>query len=176
MKKIILFVCLVAIVFSSCKNKESEIKKIDTLKKELFDKSVKTFDAKKAQDLINLYVAFVKDFPKDTNSANFLFDAANVSEGVNPKYSIELLNRVIAEYPDSKRVPDCMFYKGFTYDEKLKDVKNARESYEVYLKKYPNHVWAKNIPDLINMLGKTPEQIGEELTAKQHKDSLVKKK
>jgi len=169
MKRVTLFVCLIAFVLASCSNKKSELKTINDLKKEVFDKSAKTFDGKKAEELINLYVAFAKDFPKDTNAVNFLFDAANLSVATNPKYAIELFDKLIAEYPNSKRVPDCMFYKGFTYDEKLKDAKHARECYNTYLQKYPNHTWAKDIPGLIEMLGKTPEQIGAELEAKQKK-------
>ena len=176
MKKILLFVCIAAIVFSSCSSKQNKLKQISSLKKDLFDKSVKTFDNRKADQLVSLYVKFVEDYPKDTNSANFLFEAANISEATNPKYAVNLLTKVITEYPNSKRVPDCMFYKGFTYDEKLKDFNKAKECYEEYLQKFPNHTWAKDIPDLIKMLGKTPEQIGAELAAKQHNDSLARKK
>ena len=176
MKKLLLFISIAVIVFPSCSTKQNKLKQISSLKKDLFYKSVKTFDNRKADQLVDLYIRFVNEYPKDTNAANFLFDAANISEATNPKYAVDLLNRVIVEYPESKRVPDCMFYKGFTYDEKLKDFKKAKECYEEYLQKFPNHTWAKDIPDLIKMLGKTPEQIGAELAAKQHSDSLAAKK
>ena len=177
MKKVILFVCLSIFIFNSCSNnKQNDLKKINDLKKALYDKTATNFDTKKAEELINLYVKFANDYPKDTSSVSFLFEAANLSTNIKPKYAIELFDKIINEYSDDKRVPDCVFFKAFTYDEKLKDIKKARESYETYLKKYPNYTWAKDIPRLIEMLGKTPEQIGAELVAKQQNDSLSNKK
>jgi len=176
MKRIIALTMFSVFIMTSCSNKKNDLQKINDLKKVLTDKSGTTFNVEKAKELVDLYVKFAENYPKDTNSVSFLFNAANLSINIKPKQAVELFDKIMKDYPDDKRVADCMFYKAFVYDEKLKDIKNAREGYEAYMKKYPNGAWSKDIPGLLKMLGKTAEQIGAELEAKQKEDSLASKK
>lgn len=167
-----MLVCAV-ILFSCSNHKESDLKKINEL--QLLFKSDSTPNIEKSKELIKLYVDFATNFPKDTNSVGFLFNAAKLSEFTNAKYAIELYDKIINGYPDDKRLPNCLFLKAFVYDNNLKDIYNARKNYELFLKKYPKHFWATQIPSLLKILGKTPEQLSAEFEAK-NKDSLAGKK
>jgi tetratricopeptide (TPR) repeat protein len=176
MKKYFVLAVLSFFILSSCSdNKNNDLQKIKDIQKNLTDKTG-PYSIAKANELIDLYVKFAESYPKDTNSITFLFDAANLSINIKPKYAVELFDKIIKEYPDDKRVPDCMFYKAFVYDEKLRDTKRAREGYQSYLKKYPDHTWAKDIPGLLEMLGKTSEQIGVSWSQSKNKIACRKNK
>jgi len=178
MKKNILIVVLSLFIITACSNgREKDAKSIKDMETALKAKSDAALDVAKAKELVDAYIKFVKDYPKDTASANFLFKAASISMNIG-KYqlSVDLFDQIMKDYPDYSKIADCMFFKAFVYDNNLKNVKKARECYEAYLKKYPTHIWAKDVPGLLEMLGKTSEQISAELKAKQKSDSLAKKK
>ena len=175
MKKILLLSLLTAIVLFSCTNqKESKLKKINELQLAMKSDSIPNME--KSKELVTLYVDFATAYPKDTGAAGYLYKAAKLSEFSNPKYAIELYDKIINGYADDKRAPDCLFFKAFIYDNNLKDLYNARKSYELFLKKYPNHFWSTQIPSLLKILGKTPEQLSAEFEAKNNADSLAVKK
>jgi TolA-binding protein len=177
MKRNILFVVLSLLIIASCSNsREKDAKAIKDLEVTLKANSKGALDVVKSKELVDAYIKFAKDFPKDSSSANYLFKAATLSINIeNPKLSVELFDQIMKDYPTYSKFADCMFLKAFVYDNNLKDIKKARIAYEAFLKKYPTHAWAKDVPGLIEMLGKTSEQISDELKEKQKSDSLTKK-
>ena len=177
MKKNIVLVLLSLLIITSCSNnREKDLKAISDLEKIIKENKSAPLDQKKALELVDAYSKFTKDCPEDTAASNYLFKAATLAMNIG-KYqlSVDLYDQIMKEYPASPKIADCMFFEAFIYDNNLKNIKKAREGYEVYLKKYPNHVWAKDVPALLKMLGKTPEQINAELIEKQKNDSLSMK-
>ncbi|MFA4851572.1 MAG: tetratricopeptide repeat protein [Bacteroidales bacterium] len=178
MKKNIAFAMFTAFILTSCSNsKDKDLLKITDIEKTVFTNTAAPFNIEKAKELVNAYTDFAKKYPKDTNSVNFLFKAANMSMNIAlPKLSIELFDKIINDYPTFNKVADCMFLKAFVYDDKLKNINKAREAYEVFLRKYPTHEFADDAKACLDNLGKTTEQLIQEFEAKQKADSLVAKK
>jgi tetratricopeptide (TPR) repeat protein len=175
MKRNIVITLLILFVITSCSNnREKDLKAISDLEKILKEDSSGYLDKAKAAELVDAYIKFAKDCPDDTASAAYLFKAASLSMNIGKsKLSVDLFDQIMTDYPTCSRIPDCMFFKAFVYDNNLRDYQKAREGYEAYLKKYPAHSWAKDIPGLLKMLGKTSEQIGAELKEKQKNDSIA---
>ncbi|NTW33568.1 MAG: tetratricopeptide repeat protein [Bacteroidetes bacterium] len=174
MKKNIIFAILTVIILISCSdNKNKDLQNIKDLEKKLTSNSTEIINIKQSKELVSFYKDFAKEYPKDTNSVNFLFKAASLSMNIGQaKQSVELFDKIITDYPDFSKVSDCMFLKAFVYDEKLKDLVNAKVAYKAFLEKYPTHDFAKDAKACLNNLGKTPEQLIREFEDKQKEDSL----
>jgi tetratricopeptide (TPR) repeat protein len=56
--------------------------------------------------------------------------------------SIQLLQRILNEYPDDILVDDAYFLQGEIYERHLKDKEKAMEIYRTFLDKYPGSVYA----------------------------------
>ncbi|MFH0895947.1 MAG: tetratricopeptide repeat protein [Bacteroidota bacterium] len=174
MKNTFLLPVIFALVFASCsEGRQTKIDKIKELEKVVHSKTETTFNVAKAKELADAYVDFAKEYPDDTAAASCCFKAASISMNTgNPNQAIELFDKIISDYPDFKKVPECMFLKAFTYDNFLKNIKKAEEGYNAFIKKYPDNEFADDAQSLLGMLGKTPEQISAELIAKQKTDTL----
>lgn len=174
MKNSLLILMAFAVFFTACtNNRQSKIDKIKELEKIVYSKSDTAYNFTKAKELVTAYIDFATKYPDDTAAVTCYYNAAKISMYTgSPKKATEYFDKIISDYPDFKKMPDCMFQKAFTYDNFLKDIMKAKEAYEAFIKKYPNDDFADDAQSLIDMLGKTDEQIGAELMAKQKKDTL----
>lgn len=162
-------------LFSCGQNRKADFEKVANLEKK-YGATVYS-DFAKAKELIAAYDEFVKKYPKDTVSARFLFEAGRLSMNTNQgKDAVKYFDKVITDFPDYKKKPDCMFLKGFVYDELLKDLAKAKEAYLAFVAKYPSHELVDDAKASIDNLGKTPEQLIKEFEAKNKIDSLQAKK
>jgi TolA-binding protein len=175
MKKMYLLFVVVALTIASCtNNRQAKVDKIKELEKTVNSKTDTTFNVAKAKELADAYVDFATEFPDDTAAAPCYFKAARIlMNNINPNRAIELYDIIINDYPDYDKVAECMFLKAFTYDNFLKNIVKAKEGYKAFLSKYPKNEYADDAESLIEMLGKTPEQISAELRAKQKEDSIA---
>ena len=108
----------------------------------------------------SLMLAYANKFPNDTMSPEFMFKTAQLYKMQrNFSEANKLLDKLITDYPDSKAAPYGLFLNGFMYenDEFLLD--KAKEHYELFLKKYPNHQLAPSVKTSLQYLGKSPDEI-----------------
>jgi len=80
--------------------------------------------------------------------------------------AIELFDRLMVEYPDYEKVPECLFMKAFIYDNNLQEYDKAKEVYLEFLEKYPDDEFADDARASINNLGKSLEEIIREFEEK----------
>ncbi|GMR19645.1 MAG: tol-pal system protein YbgF [Gammaproteobacteria bacterium] len=69
------------------------------------------------------------------------------------KQALADFNKVLADYPDSPKVPDAMLKIGFTYFE-MEDWAKARQSLEQVVQRYPNTRTAKSAQQRLQKLQK----------------------
>lgn len=171
---------LVSILILACSNKpeQKELKgKIDLLEKELNKTAMQGLNPKKATDMLDAYLAFVKNYPEMPECAEYLFKAAEVSSALKKTdEAIGYYEKIGREYPQYKKLPECLFLQGFLYETQLNRIESARQKYTEFIKKYPNHTLAKDAQASIDNLGKTPDQIIKEFEKKavQEKDNSSK--
>lgn len=120
-----------------------------------------------ANKLVQEYIAYA-DAHKDSEEApKYLYDAANLSMNLNnATAALELFNRIIYQYPDFEKVPECMFLMGFIFENNLQNFGKAKELYEMFLAKYPNHDFADDARISIDNMGKPLEELVKEFEAK----------
>lgn len=159
--KRILFVLFLAVAMMSCNNQEKERTNILELEKNMVDEKG-ALNAASADKLINLYLDYAKKFPKDEMSPDFLFKAVDISVGynaLNPQKTIDIINILIAEYPDFEMTPMAMYIKGFVYENQMYDLENALDTYHQFLEKYPDNHLAADVQTTIDHLGIPLEEL-----------------
>lgn len=120
-----------------------------------------------SQDFVNLAVELSDRYPSDTLAALPLYKAAELARSMNdPKRAAVLYERVHDNYGSFSKAPEALFMAAFTYDEHLDNLDKARETYEKFLKLYPDNVFAKDTPMLLDNLGKSDEEILRQLEEK----------
>jgi len=155
------------LALASCTTENKKLSdKILKLEKELMSPGGQA-DTLKAGELVRNYEAFVAQYPKDTLCPRYLQKAGEVSMNTgNALRSIEFFGRVGAEYPTYRKAAECLFMKAFVYETSLGDLEKAKETYQEFIAKYPNHGFADDAKAMLQNLGKSPEDLMKEFDAK----------
>ncbi len=154
------------IIIASCSSPQQKMKSaIEEQEKAFF--ASQPGETKLAGVLIDSYIDYVDNYPSDKEAPDFLFKAADIAMNMSrPQQAITLFQRIIKEYPDYKKLPQCLFLQGYVYENNLGDLQKAREIYQEFLKKYPDDEFADDAEVSIKNLGKTPEQLIKEFEEK----------
>jgi len=136
--------------------------KIQSLEKKMGSEEF-TLDEKGTQtanELIQAYQDFAENHKDSPEAPAYLYKAADLSLNINKsKESLDLYNRIIYQYPDYQKVPECLFLMGYIYENYFQELGKAKEIYESFLSKYPNHDFADDARVSIENLGKSPEEL-----------------
>lgn len=159
---------VLAAIVSCGPSSKQDANKIKAAEDELFSAEEGFVDKEKAMELVDMYVAYTDAYPEDSMSVEYLFKSAefclNMGEG---QRAIELYDRVINEYPDFRKVPECLFLKGYVYENYLGDLESARAIYLRFIETYPDNEFADDAEVSIQNLGKSPEELIKEFEAQQ---------
>lgn len=163
--------CLMFVVccFFSCSSnpedktadeKQLMISQIDSINKIMFGKESMEFDKNLAFKGITTYQDFVKKYPNDTLSAEYLFRLSDLQRAVGDNgKAIESLAQICKNYPSYKKIPECLFLQGYYYQEFFKDTVSAKGFYQKLISQYPAHAFADDAKALMSMFGKSEEDI-----------------
>jgi TolA-binding protein len=128
-----------------------------------------------ADELVQAYIAYTESHKDSPEAADYLYSAADLSLNIGKsQQSLDLYNRIIYQYPDYKKAPECLFLVGYIYENYFEQYGKAKEIYEDFIKKYPNHDFADDARISIENMGKSPEELirGFEEKNKQREDTL----
>ena len=174
MKKLtIALFALSILLMGGCKpSREKSVENIQILEKQLFSAESTSFDKEKADSLLNLYTVFIDKFPGDSLIPDYLFKSANLAmNSGNGAKAIEYFDRYITSYPDREKAALCLFFKAFVYENILRNLDKAKESYLLFVEKYPENDFADDAQMALQNLGKTPDQMIMEFEARKKADS-----
>jgi outer membrane protein assembly factor BamD (BamD/ComL family) len=168
MKKSFGFVLLVlALMTLGCGQGAEKKKLTDRIaagEAKIFGDSLSTIpDQNTGMEMIQAYTDFANEFPDDTASAEYLFKGAEIA--MNMKMSamaIEYYRRIIDSYPNYSKVAYCLFLQAFILENDLKQYDQAKQVYQDFVNKYPNHVLAKDALASIQNMGKPIEELIKE--------------
>jgi len=177
MRKVIFIVSvLIGMLLIGCgQSKEKMLNEI-TEKEKPFFSNVPVTDTVKINEMVSLYTRFADKFSDDSLSPVFLYRAAGLqmNSGKN-EAALTSLDKIIKDHSDFAKLPEAYFLKAFIYDNNIKNLKKAREAYLDFIQKFPDNELADDAQASIKNLGKTPEQIINEIQMKQKQkeDSLA---
>ncbi len=173
-KSILLVIILVFAILTGCSpSREKSVKTITSLETRLFSPSAAGFDKVKADSLLSAYESFMKHFPKDSLTPKITFKAANLNMNMGDgTKAIELFDKFIEKYPDNPKAAVSMFFKGYIYENQIKNLDKAKEIYLQFIEKYPDNDFTKDARIALKNLGKSPEVMVQEFEEKQKADSI----
>ena len=162
-------IALIASGLAACTSAiEKDADKIKTAEDELYAADDGFIDKAKALELVDLYIHYADSYPQDSMAVEYLFKGAefclNLGEGLR---AIGYYDRVINDYPDFRKAPECLFLKGYIFENYLGDLENAKKIYTEFIERYPDNEFADDAEVSIQNLGKTPEELIREFEEKQ---------
>ncbi|MEZ4721877.1 MAG: tetratricopeptide repeat protein [Flavobacteriales bacterium] len=120
----------------------------------------------KAKELVTLYRNYISVNPKDSITADYLFKAADLSVGLGEyQAALNLLDRLINEFPKFDRAPEMMLFKGFICENYMNNHAMAVKSYQALIDRYPNHRLAADAKSAIENLTLSEEELLEKFKA-----------
>jgi len=166
--KVFALFILAGVILFACSNPQQEAtEQIIALEDALFSEEGNMNNLDKAIELINQYISYADQFPEDSNSAEYLFKAADIGMNINKgELAIDLYNRIIQTYPNFRKAPECLFLKAYVYENNLGQLNKARVFYQEFIDKYPDNDFADDAEISIQNLGKSPEELIREFEEK----------
>ncbi|MFM7218136.1 MAG: tetratricopeptide repeat protein [Bacteroidota bacterium] len=129
---------LFAVSCSPGPEKEKEL--IATEEQQLMSDSSLAPDSARAAALCARYVAFAEKFRNDSLAPEFLFRAADLSQGIgNFNYSLRCYDSLLAAHPVSPKAPAALFMRAFLFDQRMGAKDEAIKAYSAFLNAYPDH-------------------------------------
>lgn len=157
--KLMLF-ALMALAMFACG--EKKLTQDDLIKAEaaLFNED-KTMNETVAPKVAEKYCRFVDQNPDDASSPLWLYHAMEINVQLkNAEKSIELSDKLLKMYPDSKWAPRSLFLLGsFVYNDQLNDTAQAHATFQKLIDTYPDSDLVDDAQKSIEYLGLTPEEI-----------------
>ena len=96
-----------------------------------------------ANELITASELYALLLPRAEQSPKLLLSAAEITRGLGVyRHSLDLLDWVATRYPGHPQAAQALFLRAFTLDEQLHDTTAAREAYQTFLRKHPEHEFA----------------------------------
>jgi hypothetical protein len=160
-----LFVFIAIIIsfsFYSCSTSRDEMS-AKIFKMESAVESSPEIDTVAAAELLSAYQNYSAKYPDDSLSPEYLYKAAGLAVALNRGLQAVILYESINHnYPGYRKNPECLFMEAFTYENTLGNIGKAKELYNVFLARYPDHELADDARIAIKFLGKSPEEIVSE--------------
>ncbi len=145
-------------------------KEISTVENSLYNVDNFSFDPVKAKGVVIAYDRFAENFPDDPKTPDYLFKSGEIHRSLKQyKQAINAYSIIHGKYKSFEKAPHALFLMGFSYENDLKDMGNAKKSYSEFLSKYPNHELAKDVKFSLDNLGRSPEDIIKEFEEKNKK-------
>lgn len=170
MKKHTLLLILVSgLLLSACNKSQSSLQEdISKLEKSVLVAS--TIDSVNCDSLISLYKNYCAIYKDDTICADYFFKAAELSAQLG-KYqqAIELFGNT-QRFPVYRKVARALFMQGFISENNLHDKNAAREYYNRFIIKFPDHKMTPEVKMLIQSLNFSDEMLIQNL--KRQNDTL----
>ena len=154
---------MATLMMVGCHNQNKKTTENDAKKAEeaLFNTD-QTLNTEAVSNAVETFDKFATDNPEDAKAPEYLFKALEVSVNTKqtPQKSIDLANRLIANYPEFDKNPVALFMLAtFVYDEQLHDFDKARDTYQQIFDNYPNSPFAKDAEISITQLWMSPDEL-----------------
>lgn len=133
---------------------------IENLKNTMLNTSTSKWDRVKVNDYISLSRLYGGIMPKDANSTNYLYKAAEIANALGKHdQAILIYDSMLADKESFPDIAKTLFLKAYTLDDYFKKYDEAKALYEKVVADYPESKFAESAKASINFLGKSPEEI-----------------
>lgn len=152
-------VLFIAVLFTMCSTKTD---------KDYFSEATKLLGEDKITEAITIFEKIVNDFPESELAPQAVIQLAGIYHAkkvttIPPRQSLEkadsLFYSAYQKYPDTEEGALGLFMSGFIQANELNNYQKATNTYNTFLKKYPEHDMAVAAKQELDNMGLTPEEI-----------------
>lgn len=155
----ILLVVIAILAGTSCESPSLQ-ERIQQQEKQLQNSDPENIDEDFLGGLVDDYLAYANDHPEDSATPYYRFRSADILMNTGrPSDALEQLDILITRYTGFEKAADALFLKGYIYENQLGELGRAKEVYERFLEKYPDHSFADDVAVSIEHLGRSPEEL-----------------
>ncbi len=153
-----LLLILVVSVTTSCHMRRNKMRReAARLEKELNHMPIA--DTATASQLVAVYKEYAKKYPRDSMAPEYLYRSGNVRLNTNDvKEALELFSFIPKKYPHCFKAPYSLFMQGYIYENYLKEYAMADQKYNIFLTRYPSHIMAREVRNILPYLGEKFEE------------------
>jgi TolA-binding protein len=166
--KSVLSLILIAFIFIGCSSKKSD--------EELFNEAKTNTEEGKIPEAVATYEELIKEYPDSKSAPEALTNLAsiyqnklvkNISETESLQEAAKLFRQIYDVYPESEFAPMGLFMAGFVLANELDMYNEATETYNLFMKTFPEHELAGSAKEELDNMGLTPEEILQKNIAKE---------
>lgn len=167
MKKRVLFLSLLSMVFFACQSGRdrllSEIKQGENV---LMNDSLKLNDST-ALRVLQGYQNFAKEYPEDAQTPEYLFKAGEVANALGRhQEAVAILANLPDRYPAFNKGAEALFLAAFVTESSLNDKEGAQRLYAEVIKRYPKSPLREQAELSIQNMDKSLDDLVKEFEAK----------
>ncbi len=164
MKRILCCLAVLTMLVACGPNRSELVQKIEDCEREMSMVDMAADDTK-PHEMIALYRQFVNHFPNDSLAPVYISRIADISINIGKtEQAVDVLDSIIALYPDYGDLAGCQFMKGYAY-EIGGQYDMAREAYTEFVETYPDHYLAADMKKMLPYIGLSPEEMFEAIIA-----------
>ena len=166
MKRIFSVVTVIIFLFSACNSNRD---------KELFESATAKANAKNYSEALKDYNQIIDEYSSGEKASESIFAVAamyhmyqvpNISKEESLKKAITYYQKLYDQFPKNDKAAKALFMAAFIKANELNQLDGARSSYQLFIEKFPNHELAMQAKIELENLGKTPEEMLKNRTAK----------
>lgn len=141
-----------------------ELDSIALMEDKVFGDSLELAELTLAYDLATRMALFSDSFPEHPKAGSMLFRSADLCQGLNQgSLSIKRFERFRRNFPKDSLVADALFMEGHVAETILSDTALAKRKYNEFIGMYPNHPFAPGARFSLDNMGKTEEEMIQDL-------------
>jgi tetratricopeptide (TPR) repeat protein len=180
-KIVLLLLCLTTLLWACKSERDKKIDEITSLEKKLTDTTQMHTnaagyhaDTTTIKNLLAAYEQFGTTYPTDSLAPVYLIKASQFYRAMNRHLrEIEMYNLLYTKCTNSNQREYALFAQGYIFENDIKNYEGAKSKYNEFIKAYPKSPLAQQAAIALLNMGKSPEQLYNELMAKQPTDSTA---
>jgi outer membrane protein assembly factor BamD (BamD/ComL family) len=94
-----------------------------------------------------------------------------MNSGDGPR-ALNFFDQYLQDFPDGPKAPISLFFKAFIYENMMQNLDKARETYLLFIEKYPNDDFTKDAKLALMNLGKSPDELIRQFEEQRKTDSI----
>jgi len=147
-------------LFSSCVNEQKKaVDKVLELEAKLMEVQDASANVDLAKEVLVAYSDFLKVYPDAESKPEILFKSGEVLKGLGQYLqSAQVFNQVHSKFPQSNLAPLAMFQQADCF-EALEQRLTAKNTYEEFIERYPNHPYVEQAKGMIQLLYFSDEEL-----------------
>ena len=166
MKRFFSVLIIFIFLFSACSTNKD---------KELFNSASAKAKAKNYTGAFKDYQKIIDEYSSSDNAAESIFAIAamyhmyqipNLSKEESLKKAVIYYRKLFEQFPKNEKAAKALFMSAFIEANELNQLEQAKKFYQTFLEKFPDHELASQAKIELDNLGKTPEEMFMNRTAK----------